>query len=575
MKVKGNPNPKAEAEKHKTEEARSELKSKKEYSSDIQVKQEVKSEAKGEPKSESKKTEPKSEQKSEPKPEPKSEPKANTKSEGFNHGLSDSDDDFKVQSAKDPVGKTKADTSTKDEVGGEDQESGASAKNASNDIDDREKEGQRVRPSIDVANDKVEEQKRDGVVVENKAASKGSSVRSEVTTNKDSAPRPEAPERASVQLTEKKEPCSASEKLKTTSKSERTNSSGSGSGRRDKAQNQAQENGQGGENPSIESKTEPATSSTEEKKAAPIAPLSLGKTVKITGTSHPVPMTARRALDTSRSMTSARPATSRTARSNRRGISDQVFHRLTKPRKRNQRLEKEMYKECRFSPRINPHSGELTAHRPKFQKRVKEVIDWKMNFKHRMETRRTQYSFAPKLNIGDHWSEKLSGRGSFLERMENDKKNKEKSLAKKVEQKMAQYTFKPRLHYQKFEKKTGKKVGEGDFFERLSKDLDNRKTSLKTALTDSKKAKERGLTFAPKITKNKKYLTKSGNFMSRMQDDLESRESRRKTLNKILKKPPKVRRSGKKSAKKHTVAMKQAIYSEARKIQEVLKPRES
>mmetsp|Transcript_969 Transcript_969/g.1839 ORF Transcript_969/g.1839 Transcript_969/m.1839 type:complete len:208 (+) Transcript_969:39-662(+) len=134
MKVKGNPNPKAEAEKHKTEEARSELKSKKEYSSDIQVKQEVKSEAKGEPKSESKKTEPKSEQKSEPKPEPKSEPKANTKSEGFNHGLSDSDDDFKVQSAKDPVGKTKADTSTKDEVGGEDQESGASAKNASNDI---------------------------------------------------------------------------------------------------------------------------------------------------------------------------------------------------------------------------------------------------------------------------------------------------------------------------------------------------------------------------------------------------------------------------------------------------------
>uniref|UniRef100_A0A7S3YBV6 Uncharacterized protein n=1 Tax=Lotharella globosa TaxID=91324 RepID=A0A7S3YBV6_9EUKA len=118
-------------------------------------------------------------------------------------------------------------------------------------------------------------------------------------------------------------------------------------------------------------------------------------------------------------------------------------------------------------------------------------------------------------------------------------------------------------------------VGEGDFFERLSKDLDNRKTSLKTALTDSKKAKERGLTFAPKITKNKKYLTKSGNFMSRMQDDLESRESRRKTLNKILKKPPKVRRSGKKSAKKHTVAMKQAIYSEARKIQEVLKPRES
>ncbi len=263
------------------------------------------------------------------------------------------------------------------------------------------------------------------------------------------------------------------------------------------------------------------------------------------------PMTARPAPRTARGRKSpsmARPQTARPSGTRRRN-NGEVFKRLSQTPRKSSRVEKLMYKDCTFSPRINDKSlGMMRGMRPAFHKRIKEVIDNYHQYKARMRKKRPTFTFKPKVDLGAYKS-KLEASGEFMERMQKDIKTKvERAEARRAETMKKLCPFSPRVHLKSYERRYKKKIGGGqNFWQRMSADLQRRGSTRTKAL--EAKAKALMPTFKPTITYNKLYTPKGGNFMARMREDLEDRDDRNKRRERELRKPPKIKMYRNKRAK--------------------------
>eukprot|EP00466_Bigelowiella_natans_P016438 jgi/Bigna1/87316/estExt_fgenesh1_pg.C_190041 len=273
-----------------------------------------------------------------------------------------------------------------------------------------------------------------------------------------------------------------------------------------------------------------------------VAPLQGIETARRAYTNRDAPRTARAAT--------ARKYGEKSARSRRRSSQadrEAIYKRLTRKAPRNKRLEAQMYSECKFQPQINKHSQEILSEscRPKFHKRVEEVIEQYHSAKERLKKKKKKYPFSPRLNLKGYES-KLKGRGSFLERVKADATSRKEKLKKTLKKYTKEETFHPNMT-EEFQMEANSKLKKkytpkGVFLDRVKDDLKSRKEKLNAAILNSK-SKDSTLTFTPQInTRSKKIVGASqsfNSFQARLEADQEKREQRRKDINKILRKRPK------------------------------------
>ncbi len=189
-----------------------------------------------------------------------------------------------------------------------------------------------------------------------------------------------------------------------------------------------------------------------------------------------------------------------------------------------------------FKPKLCQKSLDLTASRPKFHKRIGEVID---NHRKAMNARtkaKPKYSFQPALTRSPEMEKKLSGRGDLYKRLADDIGQRREARVANERAQVERFPYKPKITASP----KGTEV-KGTFLERLSSDLEQRNSRS----VDTKKDPE--CTHQPVLSKKSLKLTKGGGkFMSRLTDDLDKRREKEEQRRKELSKPPKFPKNKKK-----------------------------
>uniref|UniRef100_A0A7S3Z2G2 Uncharacterized protein n=1 Tax=Lotharella globosa TaxID=91324 RepID=A0A7S3Z2G2_9EUKA len=158
-------------------------------------------------------------------------------------------------------------------------------------------------------------------------------------------------------------------------------------------------------------------------------------------------------------------------------VNMEVIKRLAKPvvHKEN----KDIYKDCSFSPKLCQKSLDITAGREKFHDRIDADLK---KYKQAMDKRKNpkpKFSFIPAINHDAEAYQKLAGKGDFMARTKNDLETRKKKSKALEDEAIAGYTFKPSIT----QSPKGTKV-EGTFLQRWEKDLADRNNRVATEKND-------------------------------------------------------------------------------------------